>query len=442
MNIPTSSSPYLTLPLENPPRQYAREFYRAVRDQTDQLCLPLGVEDYGVQTMADVSPTKWHLAHTTWFFETFILKNHLPGYRPFHPLYDYLFNSYYNTLGSRIARPERGLMARPTVDEIFSYRTSIDEQMNQLLEDDNVQLDDSILPLILLGLHHEQQHQELILTDIKHVFANNPMKPRYKRGPIPSPEIIPPPLNWHGYQEGLQWIGHEGNSFSFDNEKPRHRVFVESFQLGSRLMTNGEYLEFMHDGGYEKPQLWLSDGWNARLKHGWISPLYWDWEDGNWMQFTLAGPVKLDLAEPLCHISYYEAEAFARWANARLPTEAEWELAASKLEIQGNLLENNALHPAPLAESAPLADSADPTPPQQMFGDVWEWTGSPYMPYPGYRQPNGALGEYNGKFMCNQMVLRGGSCVTPQSHIRSTYRNFFPPEARWQFTGLRLARNA
>jgi ergothioneine biosynthesis protein EgtB len=404
--------------------------YREVRRYTEQLCEPLATEDYVVQSMPDVSPTKWHLAHTTWFFETFLLAPERRGYRSFHPQYGYLFNSYYNAVGERHPRPSRGLLTRPPVAEVRRYRAHVDEHLTELLTTGDAA---RLAPVLELGLHHEQQHQELLLTDIKHVFSCNPLRPVYQ-SETPAAEDAPGPLKWRSYPEGVQWIGHVGNEFAFDNETPRHRVFVEAARLATRPVTNREMLAFVEDGGYERPEFWLSDGWYAVQGESWTAPLYWERQDGAWWTFTLGGMRPLALDEPACHVSYYEADAYARWAGARLPTEAEWEIAAEEVALDGNFAESGRLHPAPAV--------ADGQPLQQMFGDVWEWTSSPYMPYPGFRPLGGALGEYNGKFMCNQMVLRGGSCVTSRSHMRRTYRNFFPPNARWQFSGFRLAQDA
>jgi ergothioneine biosynthesis protein EgtB len=407
--------------------------YRDVRRLTEDLCAPLAVEDYVVQSMPDASPAKWHLAHTSWFFETFVLTPGLPGYRPLSAAFGYLFNSYYNAVGDRHPRPKRGLLTRPTVDEVYRYRAHVDEYMQRLLDDADDGLS-RLRPTVVLGLHHEQQHQELILTDIKHLLGGNPLRPAYRELPAAAPARSVS-LRWLTYPGGLRWLGHAGDGFAFDNESPRHQVYLRPFQLASRLVTNAEYLAFLEGGGYARPELWLSDGWNARCAQDWQAPLYWEKRDGAWWTFTLGGPRPVEGAEPVCHVSSYEADAFARWAGARLPIEAEWEVAASACPPAGNLLDGGRLHPAA------LADDADDGLPRQHFGEVWEWTGSPYMPYPGYRPAAGALGEYNGKFMCNQMVLRGGSCVTPPGHVRRTYRNFFPPDARWQFSGLRLARD-
>jgi ergothioneine biosynthesis protein EgtB len=407
--------------------------YRGVRRTTELLCEPLHPEDYVVQSMPEASPVKWHLAHTAWFFETFVLTPHLPGYRPFHPDFAFLFNSYYEAVGPRLPRPQRGLLSRPTVAEVFRYRSYVDEHVAELFGLAHADARRRAAAAVVLGLHHEQQHQELLLTDLKHAFGSNPLRPAYRDRP-PTPTAGPVKLSWEPFPEGLVGLGHGGPGFAFDNEAPRHRVFVGAFRLASRPVTNGEYLAFLQDGGYDRPELWLSDGWAARQARGWTAPLYWEKRDGQWSVMTLAGARPLGLGEPVCHVSYYEADAFARWARARLPTEAEWETAAAAAPPAGHFLEGGRLHPSP----GPAADDVGPV--GQLFGDVWQWTASPYVAYPGYRPPAGALGEYNGKFMCNQLVLRGASCVTPRSHARATYRNFFPPEARWQFSGIRLAR--
>jgi ergothioneine biosynthesis protein EgtB len=409
--------------------------YREVRGVTEAICSPLETEDYVVQSMPDASPVKWHLAHTSWFFETFVLKAVRKGVAAGHPQYAFLFNSYYNAIGERIARSERGLLSRPTVAEVYAYRAAIDDGVLGLLDRIDEPTWTKLRDLIELGLHHEQQHQELILTDLKHALSRNPLRPSYRDRGKDEPSRPFAPVRWIGYPEGLRAIGHEGTAFAFDNETPRHREFVPSFRIADRLVTIGEYRAFIADGGYERPEFWLSDGWDARRLHDWSAPLYWESVEGGWRVMTLAGLRDLADVEPVCHVSYYEADAYARWARARLPTEAEWEVVAEGVELTGNFLERERFHPAPRSEPA------DATAPTQLFGDVWEWTRSPYTPYPGFRPAAGALGEYNGKFMCNQMVLRGGSCVTPRSHIRRTYRNFFPPDARWQFTGIRLAQD-
>ncbi len=387
--------------------------------------------------MPDVSPTKWHLAHTTWFFETFVLQQFCEGYAVFHPGYGYLFNSYYEAVGPRHPRPERGLVTRPTVAEVHAYREHVDGSMQALIEKAEAPLWSEIAPRVELGLNHEQQHQELILTDIKHVFSCNPLRPAYAPGRPFAPRPAPA-LQWFTYQGGLFQIGHEGPGFAFDNEGPRHEVVLRTFRLSSRPVTNGEFLEFVEDGGYQNPQHWLSDGWATVRERGWRAPLYWQKVDDDWQIMTLAGMYPLERGVPVCHVSYYEAAAFAAWAGKRLATEAEWEVAARGLDDASgraaNFLDSGHLHPVPASDSE--------TGPVQMFGDVWEWTQSPYTPYPGYRPLPGAVGEYNGKFMCNQLVLRGGSCATPPGHVRATYRNFFPPDARWQFSGFRLAEDA
>ncbi len=407
--------------------------YLAVRHDSEQLCEPLEIEDYVVQTMPDVSPPKWHLAHTTWFFESFLLKPFLDGYREFDPKYNYLFNSYYEAVGKRHPRPQRGLLSRPTVADVMRYRHHVDDAMAELLG----QLkggDVEPMSRMLLGLNHEQQHQELLLTDIKHILGANPTAPIYaaaRRRAAAQGEAEP--LRWLEQPGGVQWIGYNGEAFCFDNEKPAHRVLLEDYRLASRLTTNGEYLEFIRDGGYRRPELWLSDGWATVQREDWRAPLYWRSEGRDWLEFTLEGLRPLNLAEPVCHVSFYEAEAFAAWAGKRLPTEAEWENAAREQPIRGNLGGAKRFHPAP----APATEGLS-----QLFGDVWEWTRSGYAPYPGFRAQAGAIGEYNGKFMCSQFTLRGGSCATPDGHIRPEYRNFFYPDQRWQFTGIRLASAA
>jgi ergothioneine biosynthesis protein EgtB len=401
--------------------------YAAVRDLTEYLCEPLATEDYVVQSMEDVSPTKWHLAHTSWFFETFILKPHLHGYTELNPAYAYLFNSYYMQAGERHCRAQRGYISRPTVAEVFHYRRHVDDGMHALLAAGH----DDVAPLVEIGLNHEQQHQELMLTDIKHVFSVNPLRPAYREADFAPQQAVP--LEWIRHEGGLCEIGHTGSGFSYDNESPRHRIWLEPFALASRTVTCGEYLEFMADGGYTRPELWASLGWATVQEQEWTEPFYWEQRDGEWWLYTLHGMRAVDPAEPVCHLSWFEADAFARWAGARLPTEGEWEVAAAAVPVAGNFVESGALHPRAAGAGGGL---------QQLHGDVWEWTQSQYSPYPGYAPPPGALGEYNGKFMCNQFVLRGGSCATSLSHIRPTYRNFFPPDATWQFSGVRLARSA
>ncbi len=406
----------------NPQALAAR--YREVRRLSERLCEPLQVEDYGLQSMPDCSPPKWHLAHTTWFFETFVLADHEPNFQPHHPQFRTLFNSYYEAVGDRWPRPARGLLSRPTVAEVYAYRRAVDERMARVLE----RAASAVAPLVELGLNHEQQHQELLLTDLKHAFGSNPLHPAYMPPGLAAPAAATP-QRWEAHEAGVRSIGFTGAGFAFDNESPRHRTFVESFEIAARPVTAGEFLAFVEDGGYDRPTLWLSDGWAARQRNGWTAPLYWERTADGWSIFTLRGARPLDPTEPVCHVSYYEADAFARWAGARLPTEAEWEIAVRGRDVGGSFLDSGRFHPAPDTGGG------------QFFGDVWEWTASPYTAYPGYRPAAGALGEYNGKFMCNQLVLRGGSCVTPAGHVRPTYRNFFPPDARWQFSGIRLARN-
>jgi ergothioneine biosynthesis protein EgtB len=401
--------------------------YEAVREQTMALCAPLLPEDFVVQSMPDASPAKWHLAHTTWFFERFVLREAARNLPPYDARYDYLFNSYYDAVGPRHARAERGLLTRPTVDEIVDYRRCIDDQMRGLFG--SSAQTEALASRIELGVHHEQQHQELLLTDLKHAFSLNPLQPAYCNEAPRSVGSVSR-LHWHRFSGGLHEIGAEPGPFSFDNEQPRHRVYVQSFALAHRLVTNGEFLEFIRDGGYERPDHWLADGWAIVQARSWRHPLYWS--DRFDTEFTLAGRRSIDVAEPVCHLSYYEADAYARWAGARLPTEAEWELASRRQGPPGNFVESDRLHPSAATAGRQL---------QQMLGSAWEWTASAYSPYPGFPSGAGALGEYNGKFMVNQYVLRGGSCATPASHIRSSYRNFFYPHQRWQFMGVRLAKD-
>jgi ergothioneine biosynthesis protein EgtB len=401
--------------------------YCTVRGATEALASRLTPEDQMVQSMSEASPTKWHLAHTTWFFETFILGAHASRYRPFNKNFKYLFNSYYKQLDGHPLRSVRGAFSRPSLDDISAYRAHVDAAMESLLSEDSA-LNDEVAALLELGLNHEQQHQELIVTDIKHAFWTNPLRPAFVAAPRESTSKSAE-MEWIEFAGGVNQIGHSGEGFSFDNETPRHGVLLSPFRLASRLVTNAEYLEFMEAGGYSKPELWLSDGWDHIRANGWLSPMYWEKAEDGWQVFTTSGMQRLNADEPACHLSYYEADAYARWRGRRLPTEAEWEVATAVLPIEGNFAESNRFHPS-ASEGAGLS---------QMFGDVWEWTASSYSAYPGYRQSAGALGEYNGKFMCNQFVLRGGSCATPESHIRATYRNFFPPHSRWQFMGVRLA---
>jgi ergothioneine biosynthesis protein EgtB len=407
--------------------------YTRVRAQTCKLCEPLEIEDYGLQSMTEASPVKWHLAHTTWFFETFVLGARGREHEPFDAQFGYLFNSYYETVGRMHPRPQRGLLSRPTVARVRAYREHVDAQLMTRLA--RGALDDEMLRVVELGLHHEQQHQELILTDLKHGFSCNSLRPAYRLdAPTTTEGAEVPELRWIDHPGGVARIGHQADAFAFDNEGPPHRVFVEPFGLASRLVTCGEYLAFMADGGYARPELWLADGWDAVRRHGWQAPLYWERtaEDEPWRLFTLHGVRDVDPNEPVVHVSLYEADAFARWTGFRLPSEAEWEVTCRGRPIRGNFVEREQLHPVAAVGDGDLL---------QAWGDTWEWTGSAYAPYPAYRAPAGALGEYNGKFMSSQIVLRGGSCVTPRDHMRVTYRNFFHPSARWQFSGIRLARD-
>ena len=383
-----------------------------------------------VQSMPDASPTKWHLAHTTWFFETFLLCEHLPGYKPFHPEFRLLFNSYYKQLGKHPARDTRGTFSRPSLEKVWEYRRRVDEGMNKLLASE---ASPEIAQLVQLGLNHEQQHQELIVTDIKHALWVQPLRPSYRsRGQVPTSANYGRhgARKWKEFAGGVVDIGHAGDGFAFDNESPRHPVVLGPFKLASRLTTNAEYLEFMKDGGYQRPELWLSDGWDTVCRQGWDAPLYWERDGQDWHVFTTSGMHPVDGGDPVCHVSYYEADAFARWAGARLPLEAEWESVAESRPIEGHLAESLDFEPRASEVEDGIGD---------VFGSVWEWTASPYVAYPGFNPAAGVVGEYNGKFMCNQFVLRGGSCATPQSHLRASYRNFFPPHARWQFMGIRLA---
>jgi ergothioneine biosynthesis protein EgtB len=406
--------------------------YRSIRAATEALAVPLSPEDCAIQSMPDASPVKWHLAHTSWFFETFVLEPHLGGYRVHDPAYRVLFNSYYNAVGDKHPRPQRGLLSRPSLDQVRRYRAHVDAAMDALLEAPDAP--GRLGGLIELGLNHEQQHQELILTDVKHMLSCNPLKPAYAVGPAEKEFAGALPLEWIAFAGGLFDIGHDGTGFAFDNETPRHRQFLQAFALASRPVTNAEYAAFVADGGYRRPDLWLSEGWDWINANHVMAPLYWEQAGDGVRQFTLHGTFPLDEGAPVCHVSLFEADAYARWAGARLPTEAEWEVAATTVPVRGRFASDGTLHPQPAR--------ADGTPLAQVFGDVWEWTQSAYAPYPGFRPAAGAIGEYNGKFMCNQYVLRGGSCVTPPSHIRATYRNFFPASARWQFSGFRLARDA
>lgn len=406
--------------------------YRAIRQQSTDLCHPLQPEDFVVQPIEDVSPPKWHLGHVTWFFENFILVHYIPGYQLFDERFNYFFNSYYESQGPRILRSNRGNMSRPPMQEVLAYRKYVDEKMVELIGDQDP-LHNDLHSLITIGLQHEQQHQELLLTDIKYILGNNPLFPAYHlKGS--SEQNQPLPVEWISFEEGISEIGYQGEHFSWDNELPRHKTFLHSFSIQDRLVTNGEYLAFLDAGGYQQFEHWLSDGWEwvkRQTQHG---PLYWYKKEGQWHEYTLGGLHPLNLAAPVTHVNYYEADAYARWAGSRLPTEQEWEVACAatydRIPETSNFVESNHFHPQPKREKKDV----------QMLGHVWEWTGSAYLPYPNYPRFKGALGEYNGKFMVNQMVLRGGSCATPHSHMRMTYRNFFQPDKRWQFTGIRLAQ--
>ncbi|MBS0002951.1 MAG: ergothioneine biosynthesis protein EgtB [Thioalkalivibrio sp.] len=412
------------------PDQELLNAYLRVRGLSEHLAARLTPEDQVVQTMPDVSPTKWHLAHVTWFFERFVLGPKFPGYRVFDERWQYLFNSYYYTVGEMYARPQRGLLSRPTVAEILDFRAHVDDAMQRLLWESGDD-DPDLAFLVTLGLNHEQQHQELLLTDIKHVLWTNPLGPAYDDALATPPAGSVPPLAFVE-QEGRETrIGADGQGFAFDNETPRHAVRLRPHALANRLVSNAEYREFIAGGGYRDPALWLADGWAQLQAEGWDRPLYWS-QDGA-EEFTLGGWRPLQPDAPVCHVSFYEADAFARWAGARLPEEAEWEAAAARQPVTGNLLETGWLHPAPVKD----ADSGL----AQLFGDVWEWTRSPYMPYPGFEPLAGSLGEYNGKFMCNQMTVRGASCLTSTDHVRASYRSFFYPQQRWQMLGFRLARD-
>ena len=417
----TTAAPQLT----SVSRSSLRERFSEVRHTSLRITEGLSSEDQMLQSMPEASPCKWHLAHTTWFFETFILLPYLPKYKPFDARYKYLFNSYYKQLGAHPYRGSRGLMSRPSLQQVHAYRDYVERTLLTFFDEAG----DDVLELIELGLNHEQQHQELSLTDIKHALWSSPL--RAECGCLPEAATSAPHLSWTDLEGGIYSIGHEGSGFAFDNESPRHEVLLQPFRIASRPVTNAEYLEFMHDGGYRRAELWLSDGWDTVCTQYWEAPLYWErQDDGSQWQFTMNGIKPLDPAEPVCHVSFYEADAYARWSAARLPREEEWEVASARMPSRGTFLEDFVFHPQAARSEGN----------QQMFGDVWEWTATPYVAYPGFKRAVGLIGEYNGKFMCNQMVLRGGSCATPSSHIRASYRNFFPPQARWQFSGIRLAR--
>ena len=411
--------------------------YRRVRDVTLGLADGLSAEDCLVQSMPDASPVKWHLAHTTWFFETFVLEPALAArFAPFDAAFRTLFNSYYVGVGERHPRAERGLISRPALDTVYAYRRAIDAQIETLLSGQSLAA--SLLDLIELGVHHEQQHQELIVTDLKHHLSRNPLLPAYRSAPEEETSIVVAPLSFVSRPEGIAQVGAHAEGFAFDNERPRHRVWLAPFEIGSRLVTAGEYLDFIDDGGYARPELWLSDGWDICTRDGWRAPLYWERGKDTWTMFTLHGARPVSPCEPIVHVSYYEADAYARWAGARLPTEAEWECVtqqegAHERADTRRFLDGGHFHPRAASNNATRI--------RQLFGDVWEWTQSAYLAYPRFRTMPGAVGEYNGKFMINQMVLRGGSCATPRDHLRASYRNFFPPLARWQFSGIRLERD-
>jgi len=418
-----------------PPSQQVEGRATALKQRllnTRQLSLslaePLSDEDQAVQAMDDASPAKWHLAHTTWLFETFVLSAFDPEYQPFDEDYAYCFNSYYEAAGPRHPRPYRGLLTRPGAESVRAYRAHVDEALECFLQ--TCRIDEHTLDLIELGINHEQQHQELMLTDILSLFAAQPLRPAYRQALIAQTEKQTA-QGWIDFDGGIVETGHEGKGFAYDNEGPRHEVLLRPYRLASRAVTKGEWLDFMGDGGYQSHELWLADGWADVQAQEWRAPLYWECHDNEWMQMTLSGLRPVDPAAPVSHVSYFEADAFARWAGKRLPTEFEWENASSGIDVEGKTLGSQALRPSP----AQKANGAL----QQMFGDVWEWTQSHYSPYPGYKPVEGALGEYNGKFMCGQFVLKGGSCITPDGHIRRSYRNFFYPNQRWQFSGLRLA---
>jgi ergothioneine biosynthesis protein EgtB len=413
--------------------EHPQQRFREVRATTTELVLPLSAEDCQLQSMPDASPTKWHLAHTTWFFETFILVAHLQDYQVFDAAFKTLFNSYYNGVGDKHPRAERGLISRPSLTEVLQYRAHVDAAMERLFN--RGELSTTLAELIVLGTHHEQQHQELILTDIKHAFYSNPARPMFRRGwPLTTTALPHCEFTW--VQGGVIEIGHADAAFAFDNECPRHAQYLRDFQIATYPVTHGDFAEFVADGGYRRPELWLSLGWDQVQRDQWTAPMYWRRDGDQWITFTLHGEMPINHGTPMCHLSYFEADAYARWAGGRLPTEAEWEHACLSVSdhSDANFLESRQLHP--------VASTTSTSKVTKMLGDVWEWTQSSYSPYPGFKIAEGAIGEYNGKFMCNQYVLRGGSCVTPRSHIRPTYRNFFPPAARWQFSGLRLAKDA
>jgi len=415
---------------QNPANEVLIHRLATVRARTESLCTPLEIEDYCIQAITAVSPPKWHLAHTTWFFETFILLPFLPSYRVFDAAYAHLFNSYYESAGTFFPQHQRGLLSRPTVADIYRYRAHVDEALQTLLNNLPQQSARDIIIRLELGIEHEIQHQELLLMDVKYNFSINPLHPAYQQS-VPNSAAEIPEMTWYEFSGGIVEIGHEGTAFSFDNERPSHKTLLQDYRLCSRLVSNGEYLAFIMDKGYQSAELWLSDGWHTINTNKWVVPLYWSKNGTDWQQFTLSGMQPLSLNEPVAHLSYYEADAYARWAGKRLPTEAEWEHAAFPQPIKGNFLESGALHPQ--AASKPQLS--------QLYGDLWEWTKSAYSSYPGFNPLPGTLGEYNGKFMSGQMVLRGGCYASAQDHIRASYRNFYRPADRWMFSGLRLAED-
>ncbi|MEP6906525.1 MAG: ergothioneine biosynthesis protein EgtB [Pseudoxanthomonas sp.] len=432
--MPASPAPVAAAPADTQDPRVLAQRFSAVRARSVALAAPLSAEDAMVQSMEDASPSKWHLAHSTWFFERFVLAAQ-PGYVAVDAQWDFLFNSYYQTVGPMHARPRRGVVSRPSLAQVLDYRAEVDARIARRL--DAGDLEQAVAQVLLMGTHHEQQHQELLLTDIKHAFWYNPLHPAYRDDLIHHRASSPSSVRWIARDEGIIEMGAspwpQAAAFAFDNEAPRHRVLVAAHALASRPVSNGEYLAFVDDGGYDNVALWMSEGWERLQAQAQRRPLYWHAHEPR--EFTLAGWRELDPHAPVCHVSQFEADAFARWAGARLPTEAEWEQAAAGAALEGNFVESDALHPQALAGSASTGL-------QQLFGDVWEWTSTAYTPYPGFRPLPGSLGEYNGKFMSGQCVLRGGSCVTPRDHVRASYRNFFPPPTRWQFSGIRLAKDA
>ncbi len=407
--------------------------FRDVRANSERLAAPLAPEDWMLQSMLEASPVKWNLAHTSWFFETFILQVHAENYKDFHPQFGYLFNSYYNQIGDMHPRPTRGLLSRPTSQEILCYRAHVNDAMETLIETAPQDVVERIAPLVAMGAAHEEQHQELLVTDLKHGFYQNPLAPSVYTDTPTDKTGSAPAMHWREMEGGLCEIGWNGQGFAFDNEGPRHKIYLHPFQMANRPVTNGEYITFIEEGGYDNANFWLADAWEAIKAEGWQAPLYWRKADDGWREYTLFGERLLDLEAPVAHISFYEAAAYAGWAGARLPTEFEWEAAASLFPIEGRFMEDGAPRaPAPAPADEGLL---------QLYGDVWEWTASPYVAFPGFAVADGAIGEYNGKFMSGQMVLKGGSCTTPAGHIRVSYRNFFPPAARWQYSGFRLARD-